>query len=89
MITLLETQTTLIIVFSALGAALLVGLALLLNFTVFAHMRAKKQVRELEKRFQHLHGLLVGQDAQNLKRIENISLTNLVYVTIHQNFKKL
>ena len=88
MITLLETQTTLIIVFSALGAALLVGLALLLNFTVFAHMRAKKQVRELEKRFQHLHGLLVGQDAQNLKRIENISLTNLVYVTIHQNFKK-
>ena len=88
MIILLETQTTLIIVFSALGAALLVGLALLLNFTVFAHMRAKKQVRELEKRFQHLHGLLVGQDAQNLKRIENISLTNLVYVTIHQNFKK-
>ena len=76
------------IVYIASGALLLIGLVVLLNFTVFAHMRAKKQVRELSRRFEYLHALLFGQDSQFVKRLEIIARTNLLYVDIHMKFNK-
>lgn len=75
----------LLVVAGCLAAA---GIALLLYFTLFRHMWAKKQVRELSRRFEYLHALLFGQDSQYIKRIENISMTNLLYVNTHVEFKK-
>lgn len=75
----------LIVVASCLAA---VGIGLLLYFILFRHMWAKKQVRELSRRFEYLHALLFGQDSQYIKRIENISMTNLLYVNTHVEFKK-
>ncbi len=78
----------LVITIIAVAAALAVGIAILLYFTLFAHIRAKKSVRELSRRFEYLHALLFGQDSQYIKRIEIISLTNLLYVNTLMNFNK-
>lgn len=67
---------------------LLVGVGILLNFTVFASMRYKRQVRELSRRFEYLHALLIGQDSQYLRRIEAVSASNLLYVDTHATFSK-
>ncbi len=78
-----------IIILSCVGGAIAVALvAVLLYFFVFRHVWAKKQVRELSRRFEYLHALLFGQDSQYIKRIENISTTNLLYVNTHVEFKK-
>ena len=77
-----------VIVVIAVSALLAIGLGVLLYFTVFAHMRYRKQVRELSRRFEYLHALLFGQDSQYIKRIENISLTNLIYVNTYMTFNK-
>ncbi|MBQ2494040.1 MAG: hypothetical protein II520_02260, partial [Bacilli bacterium] len=77
-----------VIVVIAVSALLVIGLGVLLYFTVFAHMRYRKQVRELSRRFEYLHALLFGQDSQYIKRIENISLTNLIYVNTYMTFNK-
>ena len=85
---LLFLDTPIIIV---IVAASVVGLALigvLLYFTLFSRVRYKKQVRELSRRFEYLHALLSGQDSQYIKRIEIISLTNLLYVKTHMQFNK-
>lgn len=75
-----------IIVGAAIAAV--VVLALVAYFVFFASARYKKQVGELSRRFEYLHALLFGQDAQYVKRIEMISLTNLLYVNAHMNFNK-
>ncbi len=61
---------------------------ILLNFTVFAHARARKAVRELTRKYEYLHGLFFGQDNQFVRRLEIISRTNLLYVDIHMRFNK-
>lgn len=76
------------IILGSVGGLVLIGLAILLNFTVFAHARAKKAVRELSRRFEYLHALLFGQDGQFVKRLEIIARTNLLYVDIHMKFNK-
>ncbi len=68
--------------------ALVAGVFLILHFTVFRHIWAKKQVGDLSRRFEYLHALLFGQDSQYIKRIENISVTNLLYVNTHMEFKR-
>ena len=78
-----------IIILPCVGGAIAVALvAVLLYFFVFRHVWAKKQVRELSRRFEYLHALLFGQASQYTKRIENISTTNLLYVNTHVEFKK-
>lgn len=77
-----------IIAIAASVAAAVLALGILLYFTLFAHIRAKKQVRELSRRFEYLHALLFGQDSQYIKRIEIISLTNLLYVNTLMTFNK-
>lgn len=77
------------IILIAVGAVLLiVGLALLFYFAFLRHVWAKKQVGEISRRFEYLHALLFGQDSQYLKRIENISSTNLLYADTYIEFKK-
>lgn len=67
---------------------LLTGVVVLLNFTLFASIRYKRQVRELSRRFEYLHALLIGQDSQYLRRIEAVSASNLLYVDTHATFSK-
>ncbi len=74
-----------IVIGSICGAALI---GILVYFFFFSGLRYKKQVRELSRRFEYLHALLFGQDSQYVKRIEIISLTNLLYVNTHMTFNK-
>ncbi len=77
------------IVLIVVGCLLLAGgIFLILHFTVFRNVWAKKQVGDLVRRFEYLHALLFGQDSQYIKRIENISVTNLLYVNTHMEFKR-
>ena len=48
----------------------------------------KHMILDLDRRFQYLHALLIGQDAQYVKRLEIISRTNLLYVDTHTKFVK-
>ena len=69
-------------------AAGLVGVGFLLYFLVFREKFFRKQLREVDRKFQFLHALLIGQDAQYVKRLEIISRTNLLYVEIHTKYLK-
>ena len=78
-----------IIVLIVVGSIVaLAGIAVLLYFFVFRKNKIKKQIRDLDRRFQYLHALLIGQNAQYVKRLEIISRTNLLYVDIHTKFLK-
>lgn len=66
----------------------LAGIVLLLYFFVIREKLFKRQIREIDRRFQYLHALLIGQDAQYVKRLEIISRTNLLYVEIHTKYLK-
>ena len=68
--------------------ALLAGIIFLLYKFVFEKNQLRRQIRELDRRFQYLHALLIGQDAQYVKRLEIISRTNLLYTDIHTKFLK-
>ena len=72
-------------------AGIVVGVVLLcfLIFKLFIEkIRLRKQIRELDQRFQYLHALLIGQDSQYVKRLEIVSRSNLLYVEIHTKFLK-
>ena len=78
-----------LIVGIALGAvAVLSGLFVIVYFFILRERIFKKQIREIDRRIQFLHALLIGQDAQYVKRLEIISRTNLLYVDIHTKFLK-
>lgn len=75
----------------AIGIAIILGLAVvgfLLYKLVFEKNKLRRQLRDLDRRFQYLHALLIGQDAQYVKRLEIISRSNLLYVEIHTKFLK-
>lgn len=55
---------------------------------VFQKNKIKRSIRDIDRRFQYLHALLIGQDAQYVKRLEIISRTNLLYVEIHTKYLK-
>ncbi len=75
-----------IIVISIIAGSILIGV--LLFKLVFEKNKLRRQIRELDRRFQYLHALLIGQDAQYVKRLEIISRSNLLYVEIHTKFLK-
>ncbi len=77
-----------IIAIVAVVVIAILGVLTILYFTLFRHFRAKKQVRELVRRFEYLHALVFGQDAQFVKRLEIIARTNLLYVDIHMTFAR-
>ena len=73
----------------ALGSLGVLGLLFVIfYFSVFRERIAKKQIRELDRRVQFSHALLIGQDIQYVKRLEIISRTNLLYVDVHTRFLK-
>lgn len=67
---------------------LLIAAAILLTIFVFIPNKTKREIRDLDRRFQYLHSLLIGQDAQCIKRLEIVSRTNLLYVDIHTRYLK-
>lgn len=83
---LLSTGAIAGIIIGSICGAILLGIGI--YFLFFSGIRYKKAVRELSRRFEFLHALLFGQDSQYIKRIEIISLTNLLYVNTHMTFNK-
>ncbi|MCI1245184.1 MAG: septation ring formation regulator EzrA [Bacilli bacterium] len=77
-----------IIAISVAGGLLVLGIFIFLYFAVFMHLRLKRQVRDLNARFERSHGLLFGQDSQFVKRLENISSMNLTYVQEYMDWNK-
>ena len=77
-----------IIVGASVGAVLLIALFILLYIFVFSRNSAKRQVRELEKKYSYLDALLIGQNSQYIHRLEIISHTNLLYVDKYTEFSK-
>ena len=71
----------------------MIGLLVLLYFTLGVHYRMKSQVSDIYQKFEYLHALLFGQDSQYVKRIEMISRTNLIYgdilLTLGRRFKDI
>lgn len=67
---------------------ILVLIGIFLFKFVFQKNKIKRHIRDIDRRFQYLHALLIGQDAQYVKRLEIISRTNLLYVEIHTKFLK-
>lgn len=74
------------IVGACAAATIIVVVAIVLNKFVFSKARAKKILKELERKYEYLHALLTGQDSQYIQRLEIISRTNLLYMDIHTNF---
>ena len=74
------------------GATVLIFVLFLVFKFGFKRSKCKRQLKELEKKCNYLKGLLSGQDAQGVRRLEVISRSNLLYGDIydaHQNEFKL
>lgn len=65
------------------GAVLFIGLLTLFYFLFVRNRTLAHQVKELSRRYEYLHSLLVGQDQKHLARIEEISQVNLLYSPIY------
>ncbi|MCR5505368.1 MAG: septation ring formation regulator EzrA [Bacilli bacterium] len=76
------------IVIAIVSAVILIALFVLLYIFVFSRNAAKRQIRELEKKYSYLDALLIGQDSQYIHRLEIISHTNLLYVDKYTEFSK-
>ena len=87
--TLVDTLPIPVIIIIAIGAVLVLaaGGFVLYKF-VLSPNKMKREIRDLDRRFQYLHSLLIGQDAQCIKRLEIVSRTNLLYVDIHTRYLK-
>ena len=85
-----EYRDLLIILIPSLvgGLLLLILIFILLFRFVFIPNRLKREIHDLDRRFEYLHALLIGQDAQYVKRLEIISRSNLLYVETHTRFLK-
>lgn len=69
----------------SVGATILL---ILFYFLIFRNKKLERQVRELERRYDYLHTLLVGQDNKYIKRLDYISQVNLLYGDIHDKHLK-
>ncbi len=88
LITLFDFTPGNIILIVVLGAFVLFDIYYLLTRFVLTTRKYRRLTRELEKKYEYLHALLIGQDGQYIKRIEIISRSNLLYVEIHETFFK-
>lgn len=69
-------------------AIVLVGVGILLYFTLFHHLRLKRQAKELTSVFETDHSLFFGQDNQFVRRLETISSMNFLYLEDYSRLKK-
>ena len=83
-----EIMSTGILVLIIIAALLVVAAATFVIILIIKRNRLKHTILDLDRRFQYLHALLIGQDAQYVKRLEIISRTNLLYVDTHTKFVK-
>ncbi len=76
------------IVLPIIGIVIVVGIVIyiMLNNLVFKRNRCKRQLKEIQSKYEYLHALLTGQDAQYIQRLEIISRTNLLYSDIHSSY---
>lgn len=65
-----------------------IGLVFAIYKFVIEKNNMRRQIAELDRRFEYLHALLIGQDAQYVRRLEIIARTNLIYIEIHTKFLK-
>ena len=65
-----------------------IGLVFVIYKSVIEKNNMRRQIAELDRRFEYLHALLIGQDAQYVRRLEIIARTNLIYIEIHTKFLK-
>jgi len=79
------SSLTYMIVGISLGA---VALLVVLYFLVIRNKKLERQIRELDRRYDYLHTLLVGQDNKYIKRLDYISQVNLLYGDIHDKHLK-
>ena len=77
-----------ILVLIIILAALLLAASIFVIIIIIKRNNLKHTILDLDRRFQYLHALLIGQDAQYVKRLEIISRTNLLYVDTHTKFVK-
>ncbi len=77
-----------ILLIVVLGAFVLFDIYYLVTRFLLTTRKYRRLTRDLEKKYEYLHALLIGQDGQYIKRIEIISRSNLLYVEIHENFFK-
>ena len=86
---LLSTGQTVGLIFMVIGIVVaLAAIFVLLYIFVFSRNSAKRQIRELERKYSYLDALLIGQDSQYIHRLEIISRTNLLYVDKYSEFSK-
>lgn len=72
-----------VVIFLIFAAALTV-----LFVFVFSRLSIKKTIRDLERKFTYLHSFLIGQCATNIRRLDVIARSNLLYVDTHARFLK-
>ena len=75
-----------IYILAAVAIILLVALVIFFRHFIVSRAKAKKIVAELERKYEHLHAVLIGRNAQYIKRLEIISHSNLLYTQIHEDF---
>ncbi len=66
----------------------LITLLIILNKYVFRKHKAKTTLNEIERKYEYLHSILIGNDFQILQRIDQISRTNIIYMDIHTTYFK-
>ena len=81
-------NVALIVIIACSALAVLAITIFAIYFFVIRKNKIRKDFRSVDKTFQYYHALLIGQNAQYVKRLEIISRSNLLYVEIHTRFLK-
>lgn len=83
-----DLSTNNIIIICVVSVFVIFDIYYLVSHFLLTTRKFKRLTRELERKYEYLHALLIGQDGQYIKRIEIISRSNLLYVEIHDNYFK-
>lgn len=87
MINLISTELiTVIVVCAIVGVLFIIGLYFIIDKFILAKRKCKKILTQNEGKYEYLHSLLLGQDAQYIQRLEIISRTNLLYGDIYAQY---
>ncbi len=83
---LFDLKNPKIYIFGAIALIIIILIIIFMRHFIVSRTKAKKKVSELERKYEHLHAVLIGRDAQYIKRLEIISHSNLLYTQIHEDF---
>ncbi|MCX5774963.1 MAG: hypothetical protein NTV44_01100 [Firmicutes bacterium] len=87
-ISFLDLSTNNILLITLVSVFVLFDIYYLVSHFLLTTRKFRRLTRDLERKYEYLHALLIGQDGQYIKRIEIVSRSNLLYVEIHDNFFK-